>query len=136
MLNKRIKFALGGAAIVVAVVYLMITGMTGSSTYYLTVDEAAATEALGGTDIVRVKGTVRHGSVQWNATELRLTFILGNGEHQLPVQYHGVVPDLFSEDREIIVEGRLTPAGIAAESLLASCPSKYESQEVAAHRSE
>ncbi len=126
MLSRRLKFIVGGGAIAVAVLYLIVAGMSETSTYYLTVGEAAATEALGRTEIVRVKGTVRHGSVEWNAADLRLSFILGDEQHQLPVRYHGIVPDLFAEDREVIVEGRLTPTGIAAESLLASCPSKYE----------
>ncbi len=135
MLNRRVRFVVGGGAIAVAVSYLIVAGMNESSTYYLTVAEAADTETLGGTDIVRVKGTVRHGSVQWDATELRLTFTLGDDQHHLPVRYHGIVPDLFAEDREIIVEGRLGPTGITAEALLASCPSKYEPQE-SSHRSD
>ena len=134
-MNKRLRFVLGGAAIALAVCYLIFTGVRENSTYYLTVGEAAATEALGRAEVVRVKGTVRHASVERHASTLSLTFVLADAKRELPVRYRGVVPDLFAEDREIIVEGRLTPEGLVAETLLASCPSKYEPQEVAATRS-
>jgi cytochrome c-type biogenesis protein CcmE len=35
-------------------------------------------------------------------------------------------PDMFAAGRDVIVEGRLTPAGtIDAQQVLTSCPSKY-----------
>jgi cytochrome c-type biogenesis protein CcmE len=79
-----------------------------------------------------VKGTVREGSSEWDPRALRLSFALADDQRQIPVFYHGVMPDLFAEGREIIVEGRPSPKGLVAESLLASCPSKYEPEEPAA----
>jgi len=131
-MNKRVKFVLGGSAIVVAVLYLIVTGMTGSASYYLTVAEAADAGTAGRTELVRVKGKVREGSSEWDPRALRLSFALADGQQQIPVFYHGVMPDLFAEGREIIVEGQLSPRGLVAESLLASCPSKYEPEDSAA----
>jgi cytochrome c-type biogenesis protein CcmE len=134
MVSKRAKFVLGGSAIAAAIAYLIATGMNGTASYYLTVAEAVGAEALGKTEAVRVKGKVREGSSQWDPRSLRLSFALADGQQQISVSYHGLVPDLFAEGREIIVEGRLSPEGLVAESLLASCPSKYEPQDApAAH---
>jgi cytochrome c-type biogenesis protein CcmE len=129
MVNKRAKFVLGGSVIAVAILYLIVTGMNGAASYYLTVAEAVGAESLGETEVVRVKGKVREGSSEWDARALRLSFVLADSQRQIPVSYHGVVPDLFAEGREIIAEGRLSPKGLVAESLLASCPSKYEPQD-------
>jgi cytochrome c-type biogenesis protein CcmE len=132
--NKRVKFLLGGSAIAVAVSYLIATGMTGNTSYYLTVAEAADAGTAGQTGLVRVKGKVREGSIERDPRTLRLSFALADGQQQIAVSYHGLVPDLFAEGREIIVEGRLSPQGLVAESLLAGCPSKYEPQDApAAH---
>jgi cytochrome c-type biogenesis protein CcmE len=131
-MNKRLKFVLGGSAIVVAILYLIVTGMTGSTSYYLTVAEAANAGTAARTTAVRVKGKVREGSSQWDPRALRLSFALADDRQEIPVLYHGVIPDLFAEGREIIVEGRLSPTGLVAESLLASCPSKYEPEGSAA----
>jgi cytochrome c-type biogenesis protein CcmE len=132
MVNKRVKFLLGGSAITVAVLYLIATGMSGSTSYYLTVAEAAGTRTVGRTEAVRVKGKVREGSIERDPRALRLSFVLADDQQEIPVSYRGMVPDLFAEGREIIVEGRLSPKGLVAESLLASCPSKYEPQEASA----
>jgi cytochrome c-type biogenesis protein CcmE len=131
-MRKRVKFVLGGSAIAVAVLYLIVTGMTGSASYYLTVAEAANAGTAGRTAVVRVKGKVREGSSRWDPQALRLSFMLADDRREIPVSYHGVIPDLFAEGREIIVEGRLSPKGLVAESLLASCPSKYEPDDSAA----
>jgi cytochrome c-type biogenesis protein CcmE len=50
------------------------------------------------------------------------------GAQQLRVSYRGVVPDVFGPDIEVVVEGKLTPAGVfEASTLLAKCPSRYDS---------
>ena len=131
-MKKRVKFLLGGSAIVAAVLYLIVTGMTGSASYYFTVAEAANAGTTAQAAVVRVKGKVREGSSKWDPRALQLSFTLADDQHELPVSYHGVLPDLFAEGREIIAEGRLSPTGLAAESLLASCPSKYEPDDSAA----
>ena len=51
------------------------------------------------------------------------------GGRQLQVAYRGVVPDVFGPDVDVVVEGKLTPAGtFEATSLLAKCPSRYEAK--------
>jgi len=45
----------------------------------------------------------------------------------VPVHYQGVLPDMFAEGRDVIVEGRYDAGGaLAAKTLMTSCPSKYE----------
>ena len=93
-MRKRIKFALGGLCIGLAVAYLIVSGTSETATYFLTVTEAASAEGIGQ---VRVKGRVREGSVVKSPEEVRLTFTLTDNERQIPVFYHGIVPDLFAE---------------------------------------
>lgn len=50
------------------------------------------------------------------------------GAETLPVSYTGQVPDPFREGREVIVEGKLTEAGVFVaekDSLITKCPSKF-----------
>lgn len=123
---NRTKLVIGGAFIALAVAYLIYSGMEETAAYYLTVSEALSGEGSRGTDALRVKGQVREGSVDWNPEEMRLTFVLTDNQQQVPVSYHGAVPDLFAEGREVIVEGRFGPQALIAESILSGCPSKYE----------
>ncbi|NIQ00058.1 MAG: hypothetical protein GWM98_06255, partial [Nitrospinaceae bacterium] len=50
----------------------------------------------------------------------------------LPVVYKGVTPDMFEGGREVVVEGTLGTDGVFhANTLLTSCPSKYEAEKEA-----
>jgi cytochrome c-type biogenesis protein CcmE len=44
----------------------------------------------------------------------------------VPVAYRGILPDMFAEGREVVVEGRYQDGGLSARQIMTSCPSKYE----------
>jgi cytochrome c-type biogenesis protein CcmE len=44
----------------------------------------------------------------------------------LPVEYTGILPDMFAEGRDVIVEGTYVNGVLRAQSVMTSCPSKYE----------
>jgi cytochrome c-type biogenesis protein CcmE len=48
----------------------------------------------------------------------------------MPVYYKGgPVPDIFGEEVQVVVEGKVGPDGtFQASTLLAKCPSKFESE--------
>ena len=67
--NRR--FIAGALIIVVAVGYLIYTGVRETSVYYLTIDEfLSRREAVAG-EGVRVAGRVAADSMQWNASTRR-----------------------------------------------------------------
>ena len=50
-----------------------------------------------------------------------------DGAVTYPVVYRGLAPDTFTDDVDVVVEGRLEPDGtFRATSLLAKCGSRYE----------
>jgi cytochrome c-type biogenesis protein CcmE len=50
----------------------------------------------------------------------------------LNVVYKGVTPDMFQDGGEVVVEGALDERGVFhANTLLTSCPSKYEAEKEA-----
>ena len=71
-------------------------------------------------------GTVAAGSVAWDASHQHLHFAVTDGVDSIPVQYSGIVPDIFSEGRQVVVDGALRRDGtFGAATLLAKCPTKY-----------
>jgi cytochrome c-type biogenesis protein CcmE len=48
------------------------------------------------------------------------------GADTLAVEYTGVVPDMFAEGRDVIVEGEYIDGVLQAKTVMTSCPSKYE----------
>ena len=129
MLNQR-RFIVGAVLIAAAVSYLVYAGIKTTSVYYFEMDEFVARRAAHAGEDLRVKGWVRAGSVQWNAATNALAFELArkDGSEPVPVAYRGILPDMFAEGREVVVEGRYEVPGLRAKQIMTSCPSKYEAE--------
>ena len=124
-LRARSKFIIGGAIIVLALGYLIVSSIGGSTAYYLTVEEVKAQGPLERT--VRVAGTVIGETIEWNAQELMLKFKIADDSGSLAVIYSGPRPDMLRDDAEAVVEGRyIEGESFEANNLLLKCPSKYE----------
>lgn len=122
---REAKLLIGGLVVVLAVAYLILTAVRGSTAYYLTVAELQAQPPSERN--VRVAGTIVEQSIIWETRDLVLQFEIADESGSLPVVYHGARPDMFGDGAEVVVEGRYTPQGIfQAQSLLLKCPSKYE----------
>ena len=81
----------------------------------------------------RVGGMVVKGSVARQPGDLKVRFVLTDFAHEVPVEYTGVLPDLFREGQGIIARGKMGPNGeFVAEEVLAKHDEKYMPPEVAA----
>ena len=138
-MNRKARFLIAAAVLVSAVAYLMYTGVSQTSMYYLTIDEFLAKKETLANEGVRVAGRVALGSVKKNMTPNgeELNFRIGDfktdeGTNQpsVPVHFVGVTPDMFKAagGSDVIIEGRYRDGTLQAQSVLTSCPSKYEAK--------
>ena len=129
-MSPRAKFLLGAGVVVLTVGFLMAEGIKDTGVYFLTPSELAARVAGDSTmyDVgIRIGGNVANGSIDRHVASLTLKFEVTDGAVSYPVVYVGLVPDTFTEDVEVVVEGRLTRDGtIRATNVLAKCGSRYE----------
>jgi cytochrome c-type biogenesis protein CcmE len=130
-MNARFKFLTGAALIVGAVGFLMTEGIKDTGVYFLMPSELAeraeADESIYDLG-VRVGGNVVLGSIERDEAEQLITFEVTDGDATFPVIFHGIAPDTFTDEVEVVVEGRLTKAGtLEATNVLAKCGSRYES---------
>jgi cytochrome c-type biogenesis protein CcmE len=134
-MNRQYKFIIGIAVIVVTVGFLVYSAVDQTKMYMVTVAEyLSATDAYSGTT-VRIAGRVRDQSMRWDATSRELDFVLDDIESDgsVAVHYTGLLPDMFAEGRDVVVEGPHRDDEVfEASSVLTSCPSKYEPQAEAA----
>ena len=130
-MDRNRRFIIGATIIAAAVAYLVYTGIRETSVYYLTIDEfLTRREAVAGEGL-RVAGRVGSKSIDWNPATLDLRFRLARFDETdgVEVVYNGVLPDMFAEGRDVIVEGTYGSGGaFHAHTLLTSCPSKYEAE--------
>jgi cytochrome c-type biogenesis protein CcmE len=124
--HKPLAFVAGVAVFVLALAYLVYGGIQQGATYWVTVGELQHGTGAAAHGRVRLGGTVVPGSIVWDASHEHLRFAVTDGTESIPVGYSGVVPDIFSASRQVVVEGALLPDGsFAATTLLAKCPTKY-----------
>ena len=123
-------FAAAAGVFVLAVAYLIYGGIQQGASYWVTVAELRQRAAAGAASRVRLGGTVKAGTVTWDRSHQHLRFAVTDGTQAVRVEYTGVVPDIFAEGRQVVVEGAIRPDGVfAASTLLAKCPTKYNAAE-------
>jgi cytochrome c-type biogenesis protein CcmE len=122
------KFLAGGVVLLLAVAYLVYLSLSSATVYYYTVGEVQAQRQALGSRLVRVSGMVAPGSIAREEARLRFDVSdLSDAAGRLPVVYGGIVPDIFSEEVEVVVEGRYGEDGVfRATSVLTKCPSRSE----------
>ncbi len=134
---KKIKFIAGFALIIVCLLILVVSSSQKMSMYYLTVTELEARELrladirfkLAGKvvpeSIVKLNGNRTVEFKIWEPIDIE-TEIFSDTR---TIRYMGVVPDTFRDRADVVLEGKINAEGIfIAETMLAKCPSKYESQ--------
>jgi cytochrome c-type biogenesis protein CcmE len=130
----NLKFFVAGGVIALAVAYLVMMGLQGTTVYFLTVSELQAKGASAQNQMLRVSGTLVPGSLTHDADGLSVHFLIADDAAVTPltVTYRGgQVPDTMADTSagnvEIVAEGKLNAQGtFAATDVLAKCPSRLE----------
>ena len=124
-----VKLVVGLVVIGGGVGYFTYQAMRSSWAYYYSVDDFSAAGAATQEHSFRLAGRVKTGTVVRDLQNLTLHFTLAGARAELPVLYKGVTPDNFTENREVVVEGRLAPTGVfQADTLMTRCESKYQTK--------
>lgn len=122
-----------GLVLCVGAFYLVMISMWEGGAYFLTVDEVQAAKSQGKTKnrLLRIKGTVAHGTHQNAKGSSEHRFVVEGEINKISVYYKGPIPDVFKEGGEVVATGRLDARGLfTATEVTAKCPSKYEQEQI------
>ena len=129
-MKPRTKFLIGGALVLSVSGFLMASSIRATAVYYLTPSELTAklNADPGFRDAgVKVGARVVPGSIDRLPGGREYRFRVTDGSVTLPVVYHGIAPDTFTDSVDVVVEGRMgTDGTFRATILLAKCASRYE----------
>lgn len=144
--NERIKFLIGGALILGAILYLIISGTISGARYFITVDEVVHNPDYVG-QTVKVSGAVIGESIDYDSENSVIKFTIVNiprDFEDLATALHEAVinpdatrmeiivkdqpmPDLLQHEAQAILTGELDKNGVFhASELLLKCPSRFE----------
>jgi cytochrome c-type biogenesis protein CcmE len=123
---KRKRFIIGGLIILAALSYIIYGGMQEAIVYFVTPSELKATERASADKFLRMGGMVVKGSLQKDIKNLTYRFDLTDGNASIPVFFRGVPPDLFTEGKGAVVEGRIGSDGVfQATTIMAKHAEEY-----------
>jgi cytochrome c-type biogenesis protein CcmE len=129
-MKARTKFLLGGVVVLGTAGYLMATSIRSTGEYYLTPTEFETKLVADPSfrDVgVKVGARVVPGTIQRFPGGRDCAFTVTDGAKTIPVVYHGLAPDTFTDGVDVVVEGRMGQDGtFRATTLLAKCASRYE----------
>lgn len=123
---KSKRFLIGGIIILAAISYLVVGGMKEAIVYFVTPSELKAKENSSADKFLRMGGMVVKGSLKKDLQSLTYRFELTDGTATFPVFFKGVPPDLFTEGKGAVVEGRIGRDGIfQATTIMAKHAEEY-----------
>lgn len=115
----------------VAVVGIGGAGVLGASAlrdeaaYFRTPVEVKAGKTEVG-EPMRLGGMVAAGSIVRQADGLTIRFVATDGKASVPVEFTGIVPDLFAEESGMVADGRMRADGtFVADRILAKHDERY-----------
>ena len=133
MLSRKVKsrifFFFFLSILAVAIIFFTLKSLEENVVYFLT-----PTEIYNKTDIslkkkIRVGGLVKINSV--NKSETLINFIITDLNNEIIVSYNGLVPNLFSEGKGVVAEGKLKDKKyFIADKILAKHDENYMPPEV------
>lgn len=127
--RRRLYFA---AAVVLAAAggaWLVLGALGDNVLYFYSPSDVLAQHVRPGVNF-RIGGLVQSGSVA-RGKDAEIRFKVTDGKSEVPVDFNGVLPDLFREGQGVVAVGKLDDAGtFEASEVLAKHDAKYMPPEV------
>ena len=120
----KLKYIFIITALILAIAYSVYAGISKSAVYYYRVSEIYQKQIKS--ENIKLSGIVKKGSILKNMNKIE--FIIFENDKEIKVVYNGILPDAFSENNEVIVEGIFDKNNkiFYAKNILTKCPSRYE----------
>ncbi len=126
--HKRLAIAGGVVVAVGAIAALVLNAFQSNLVFFYSPTQIAAKEAPSNRTF-RVGGLVQEGSVKRDG--VKVSFVVTDTGHTVPVQYEGILPDLFKEGKGVVAQGQLRDGVFVAREVLAKHDENYMPPEAA-----
>ncbi len=133
MLTKKVKSRIFflSISIVLAglIIFITLKSLEENVVYFFSPTEIYNKESISIDKNIRVGGLVKKDSVSKNGTSIN--FIITDLKREIIVSYNGLLPNLFSEEKGVIAEGKLKDKKyLIANKILAKHDENYMPPEV------
>ena len=123
--GKRLTLILAALALLSGATALVLSAMRENLVFFHTPSEVAEGKAPFGRTF-RIGGMVVDGSLERLPDGVTVRFAVTDTAKTIPVVYRGALPDLFSEGKGAVAQGKLGPDGVfVASEVLAKHDENY-----------
>ena len=128
MLTKKVKKRTSFLSLLliflIIAVFFILKSLTSNILYFKSPTDIQLSKDIISNKKIRVGGMVKKNSININNKEIK--FIITDLNNELVVSYSGTVPNLFSEGKGVVAEGRLQDKKFfIADRILAKHDEKY-----------
>ena len=129
--TRRALWIVSGLAALGVAAALVLNAFQSNMVFFFTPSQVVSNEAPQGRSF-RIGGLVEAGSVVRDKDALTVRFRVTDTAKTIPVQYTGILPDLFREGKGVVAQGKLGPDGVFhANEVLAKHDENYMPPEAA-----
>tara|TARA_B100001123_G_scaffold36091_1_gene37357 strand:+ start:2135 stop:2563 length:429 start_codon:yes stop_codon:yes gene_type:complete len=133
MLSKKVKsrifFLVISLALISIIVFLILRSLEENVVYFLSPSDIYNKSNISFDKKVRIGGLVKKSSIQKNNGSIN--FIITDLKKEIIVSYKGLIPNLFSEGKGVVAEGKLKDKKyFIADKILAKHDENYMPPEV------
>jgi len=133
MLSKKVKsrifFLILSFAAAAMIIFIVLRSLEENVVYFLSPTEIYNKTNITFAKTIRIGGLVKMNSISKNETSV--SFIITDLKKEIIVSYEGIVPNLFSEGKGVIAEGKLKDKKyFIASKILAKHDENYMPPEV------
>ena len=127
--RSRIFFLFFLSILAAAIIFFTLKSLEENVVYFLTPTEIYKKTDISFKKKIRVGGLVKINSI--NKDETSINFIITDLDNEIIVSYKGLVPNLFSEGKGVVAEGKLKDKKyFIADKILAKHDENYMPPEV------
>ena len=127
--KSRIYFLLISSFLALILIFLVLRSLEENVVYFFSPSEINKKTNISFNSKIRVGGLVKIDSVKKNDTSVN--FIITDLKKEIVVSYNGLLPNLFSEGKGVIAEGKLKDKKyLIADKILAKHDENYMPPEV------
>ena len=128
MLTKKVKKRVSFLSLLlislVVAVFFILKSLTSNILYFKSPTDIQLSQDIIFNKKIRVGGMVKKNSIKINAQEIK--FVITDLNNEIFVSYSGTVPNLFSEGKGVVAEGKLKDKNFfIADRILAKHDEKY-----------
>ena len=127
--KRRLTIVLLVVAAAVVAVGLIVFALQQNMNYLFTPSQVQTGQAAH-YKTFRLGGMVRAGSIQRSNESLKVTFTVVDASGSMPVEYTGILPDLFRDNQSVIATGHMDNARFIATEVLAKHDETYMPKEL------